>query len=124
MHTIKSSRDVPHESGRSPAIESRLSRRTAMISAAVGAALAADASPAQAETNAASSYGAPIVELYVPAGVLSVEQKAEMIKRVTDVVLTALNLPADPARRMFVEVFETAERGFGVNGQVFVPSGR
>jgi len=37
-------------------------------------------------------------------------------------VLDALNLPPDPLRRLFVEVFETAESGFGVNGKVFVPS--
>jgi hypothetical protein len=29
--------------------------------------------------------------------------------------------PADPARRLFVQIFETAEGGFGVNGHVFVP---
>ena len=47
-----------------------------------------------------------------------------MIKSVTDVVRGAMKLPPDPARRLFVEIFETPEGGFGVNGQVVVPSGR
>jgi hypothetical protein len=28
------------------------------------------------------------------------------------------------AKRLFVQIFETAEGGFGVNGQVFVPRSR
>jgi hypothetical protein len=44
-----------------------------------------------------------------------------LIKGITDVVLGAIKLPADPARRLFVEIIETADGGFGVNGQVFVP---
>jgi hypothetical protein len=63
------------------------------------------------------------VELHVPAGVLSLEQKAAM-KGVTDVVLKATRQPPDPARKSFVQLFETAEGGFGVNGQVLVPRGR
>ena len=44
-----------------------------------------------------------------------------MIKRMTDVVLSATKQPPDPAKRLFVQILETAEGGFGVNGQVFVP---
>jgi hypothetical protein len=44
-----------------------------------------------------------------------------MIKGITDVVLQATKQPPDPAKRLFVQIFETAEGGFGVNGQVFVP---
>jgi hypothetical protein len=29
--------------------------------------------------------------------------------------------PADPARRLFVQILETPEGGFGVNGKVVVP---
>jgi hypothetical protein len=43
------------------------------------------------------------------------------LKGFTDVVLGARKQPPDPARRLFVQIFETAEGGFGVNGQVFVP---
>ena len=57
----------------------------------------------------------------MPAGALTLEQRAAMIKGITDVMLDAMKLPSDPARRLFVEVIETAEGGFGVNGQVFVP---
>ena len=42
-------------------------------------------------------------------------------KGITDVVLGATKQPPDPAKRLFVQIFETAEGGFGVNGQVFVP---
>jgi hypothetical protein len=57
----------------------------------------------------------------VPAGILTLEQRSDMIKGVTDVVLGAIKLPPDPARRLFVEIIETADGGFGVNGQVFAP---
>ena len=39
-----------------------------------------------------------------------------MIKGITDVVLTAMKVPPDPARKLFVQIFETADGGFGVNG--------
>ena len=64
------------------------------------------------------------MELYVPAGVLTLEQRAAVIKGITEVVLTATKLPRDPARKLFVQIFETADGGFGVNGQAFVPRGR
>jgi phenylpyruvate tautomerase PptA (4-oxalocrotonate tautomerase family) len=78
-------------------------------------------SSALAETPPSGNFGAPFVELYVPAGVLTLEQRSALIKGVTGVVLGAIKLPPDPARRFFVEIIETAEGGFGVNGQVFVP---
>jgi len=61
------------------------------------------------------------VELYVPAGVLTLEQRRALVKGITDVVIGAIKLPPDPARRLFVEIIETADGGFGVNGQVFAP---
>jgi len=54
------------------------------------------------------------VELYVPAGGLTLEQRSALIKGITDVVLGVIKLPADPARRLYVEIIETAEGGFGV----------
>ena len=100
----------------------RLDRRAVLMTAAAGAM--AGGSAALADTDAAANFGAPLVELHVPAGVLDLEQRAAMIKGITAVVLTAMKLPADPARKLFVQIFETADRGFGVNGQVFVPSGK
>ena len=47
-----------------------------------------------------------------------------MIKGVTEVVLKATVQPPDPSRKSFVQLFETVEGGFGVNGQVFVPRGK
>jgi phenylpyruvate tautomerase PptA (4-oxalocrotonate tautomerase family) len=78
-------------------------------------------SASAAQAAPAAAYGAPVVEVSVPAGVLSSEQKGDMIRRITDVVLTTLNLPPDPQRHMFVEVFETSDSGFGVDGKVFTP---
>jgi 4-oxalocrotonate tautomerase len=101
-----------------------LNRRAVIMAAAVAATGAAGGSAAQADNAAAASFGAPLVELYVPAGVLTLEQKAAMIKGMTDVVFNAMKLPSDPARKSFVQILETAEGGFGVNGQVFVPRGK
>ena len=99
---------------------SGLNRRTILASATVVGGLSAISS-ALAETPASGNFGAPLVELYVPAGALTLEQRSALIKGITDVVLDAIKLPPDQARRLFVEIIETADSGFGVNGQVFVP---
>jgi hypothetical protein len=66
-----------------------LNRRAVLMTAAVGAGAAVGVSTVLAETAAAANFGAPLVELQVPAGVLTLEQKAAMIKGITDVVLKA-----------------------------------
>jgi phenylpyruvate tautomerase PptA (4-oxalocrotonate tautomerase family) len=108
----------------SPESSGGLNRRAVLMTAAVAASAVAGVSPALADTGSAANFGAPLVELYVPPGVLTLEQKAAMIKGMTDVVLTATKAPSDPARKSFVQIFETADGGFGVNGQVFAPRGK
>ena len=98
-----------------------LSRRNVLMTASVAAGALAGVPSVLAETVPAGSFGAPLVELHVPAGVLTLEQRSALIKGITDVVLSATKQPPDPAKRLFVQIFETAEGGFGVNGQVFVP---
>jgi phenylpyruvate tautomerase PptA (4-oxalocrotonate tautomerase family) len=98
-----------------------LNRRAVLMTAAIAATAAAGISPATAETTAAATFGAPLVELQVPPGVLTLEQKAAMIKGITDVVLNATKLTPGPTTVSFVQIIETAQGGFGVNGQVFVP---
>ncbi len=100
-----------------------LSRRAILKTATVAAGAAAGVSAAPAETPAAG-FGAPLVELHVPAGALTLEQKGAMIKGVTDVLLGAFKLPPEQAKKLWVQLFETAEGGWGVGGQVFVPRGR
>jgi len=97
-----------------------LSRRDVLVAAAAGSGIVTTLSVA-AEGASASSFGAPLVELHVPAGVLTVEQRGAMIKGITEVIVEALGQPLDPARRLFVEILETAEGGYGVNGQAFLP---
>jgi phenylpyruvate tautomerase PptA (4-oxalocrotonate tautomerase family) len=98
-----------------------LNRRAVLMTAAVAASAAAGISPALADTPPPASFGAPLVEVQVPAGVLTLEQKAAMIKGVTDVVSNAMKLTPGPTTRFFAQIIETVEGGFGVNGQVFVP---
>ena len=107
----------------SPESSGGLNRRAVLLTAAVAASAVAGVPAALADTGSAANFGAPLVEVYVPARVLTLEQKAAMIKGVTDVVLKATKL-SDPARKSFVQIFETADGGFGVNGQVFVPRGK
>lgn len=99
-----------------------LSRRDVLLmtAAAAGAAVA----PPGAKAATAGNFGMPLVELYVPAGVLSLEQKSAVVKGFTEVVSKALKVPPDASRRLFMTIIETAEGGFGVNGRVFVPSGK
>jgi phenylpyruvate tautomerase PptA (4-oxalocrotonate tautomerase family) len=113
--------DVTRQSNaKSPA--GGLDRRTVLASAtAIVGGLSSVSTSALADTPASGNFGAPLVELYVPAAALSLEQRSAMIKGITDVVLGAMKAPPDPARRLFVEIVETAEGGFGVNGKVFVP---
>ncbi len=98
-----------------------LSRRSVLMTATAAAGTLAALPGALAETRPGASFGAPLVEVYVPAGVLTLEQRGAMIKGITDVVFGAMKQPPDPAKRLFVEIIETAEGGFGVNGQVFTP---
>src|SRR5712675_3265882 len=68
-----------------------LSRRAALKTATVaGAAAAAGMSAVLADAPAAG-FGAPLVEMSFPVGVLTLDQKAAMIKSVTDVVRGAMN---------------------------------
>ena len=101
-----------------------LSRRTVLKTATVAAGAVASASTVLADTIPATGFGAPLVELHVPAGVLTLEQKGAMIKGITDVLLSATKLPPDQAKKFWVQVFETAEGGWGVGGQVFAPHAR
>jgi|SRR5581483_2813032 len=101
--------------------DEQLTRR-ALAGAVLGAGIVAGMPASAAQAAPSAAYGAPVVEVCVPAGVLSAEQKGEMIRRITEVVLTALNLPPDPQRRMFVAMLETADGGFGVDGKVFTPA--
>ena len=94
-----------------------MSRRAMLQAAAVGVALNASASHAQ---TSGPGFGAPLTEVFVPAGALTLEQKGAMIKGISDVLRRVTAMPADQGP-IFVEIIETAEGGFGVNGRVFVP---
>ena len=99
----------------------RLSRRTVLKTATAAVGVVAGASAALAESAPAADFGAPLVELHVPAGALTLEQRSDLIKGVTDVLVDAIKLPPDQAKKLWVQIFETAEGGWGVGGQVFVP---
>jgi hypothetical protein len=119
--------DISHSSSKhpkSPDGVDGLSRRDVLLTATVAAGALAGAPSVLADSIPAGTFGAPLVELHVPAGVLTLEQRSALIKGITDVVLGAMKQPPDPAKRLFVQIFETAEGGFGVNGQVFVPRSR
>lgn len=100
---------------------SGLSRRGVLMTATIAAGAATGASAVLAQTVPAPSFGAPLVEMSFPVGVLTFDQKAAMIKGVTEVVHRAMKIAPDPANKLFVEIFETPEGGFGVNGRAVVP---
>jgi 4-oxalocrotonate tautomerase len=116
-HTTKSSHDSRGDGH-------ALSRRRVLAGATAAAGAAVGASLAAAETTPPSGYGAPLVELHFPAGALTVEQKAAMIKGVTDVVVDAAKLPTEQTNNLWVQIFETADGGWGFGGRVFVPRPR
>ncbi len=96
-------------------------RRAVLLAGAGAAAGAGVVAGIPVLAQASADYGAPVIELCVPAGALTLEQKAAMVKGLTDVVLKAMGRTPDPARRCFVALMETAEGGFGVDGRVFAP---
>jgi phenylpyruvate tautomerase PptA (4-oxalocrotonate tautomerase family) len=103
----------------------RLSRRAVLTTATAAAGAVAAVSAARAETVPASAdFGAPLAELHFPVGTLSVEQKAAMIKGVTEVLIKATKLAPEHSNNLWVQIFETAEGGWGFGGQVFVPRGQ
>jgi 4-oxalocrotonate tautomerase len=116
MDTMRSSKNA----GLGEGIDG-LNRRAVLMTAAVAAGAMASGSAVLADTAPEAGFGAPLVEFQVPAGVLSLEQKAAIIKGMTEVVANAIKLPADAARKSFVQIFETAAGGFGVGGSVFTP---
>lgn len=95
-----------------------MKRRTLLLA---GAAAVSGLPQASAQSAAVAGYGAPVVELCVPPGVLSLEQKAAVINGFTEVIFKALGLQPGPSRRLFMTIVETAEGGFGVDGRVFTP---
>jgi phenylpyruvate tautomerase PptA (4-oxalocrotonate tautomerase family) len=101
-----------------------LSRRAVLVTAAIAAGTVAGSTAVLAQTAHPDGFGAPLVEMSFPVGVLTTDQKAAMIRGVTDVIHSAMKLTPDPARKLFVEIFETPEGGFGVSGQVVVPRGK
>jgi 4-oxalocrotonate tautomerase len=111
----------PNKNPKLPDGTDGLSRRNVLMTATVAASTLVGVPSVLADTAPTGTFGAPLVEVYVPAGVLTLEQKSAMIKGITDVVLSAAKQAPDPARRLFVQIFETTEGGWGVNGQVFVP---
>ena len=105
-----------------------VNRRSALVAASFAAlavsGVAVSGVGCLAAEAGSASFGAPFVEMTFPVGVLSVEQKAALIKRVTEVVSAAMEFPSDSQRRLFVEILETPEGGFGADGQVVVPRSR
>ena len=91
-----------------------LSRRNVLMTATAAAGALAGAPSVLADNVPAGNFGAPLMEVHVPIGILTLEQESAMIRGTTDVVFGAMKQPADPARRIFVQIFETAEGGFGV----------
>src|SRR5215467_8392243 len=77
-----------------------MSRRSLLQGASVGAGVLAGVPAAFAETAPLTGFGAPLVEIQVPAGALTVEQKGAMIRGVTDVLLHVANLPPNQATRL------------------------
>jgi len=98
-----------NKTAKAPDSSDGMSRRHVLMTATVAAGALAGTSDVQADTLPARNFGAPLVEIHVPAGVLTLEQKSAMIKGITDVVFGATKQPPDPAKRLFVQIFETAE---------------
>jgi phenylpyruvate tautomerase PptA (4-oxalocrotonate tautomerase family) len=95
--------------------------RRAVLKTATGAMSAMAGATSALADAVPTGFGAPLVELHVPAGALTLEQKEAMIKGITGVMLRATGLPPDQTRKLWVQIFETAEGGWGRGGEVVIP---
>src|SRR5215813_6415117 len=109
-----------NKTAKAPDSSDGMSRRHVLMTATVAAGALAGTSDVQADTLPARNFGAPLVEIHVPAGVLTLEQKSAMIKGVSDVIIGATKLSPDEVKKFWVQIFETAEGGWGIGGQVLV----
>jgi phenylpyruvate tautomerase PptA (4-oxalocrotonate tautomerase family) len=109
-------------SSRRAVLKTATAGAVAGVSAVLAGSIVAGASPDEPSTVA--RFGAPVVELHVPAGVLTLEQKADMINGITSVLIAAIKLPPDVNQQLWVQIFETAQGGWGLGGQVYVPRGQ
>jgi phenylpyruvate tautomerase PptA (4-oxalocrotonate tautomerase family) len=115
------SNDGSSDDAKLPDSADALSRRNLLVAATIAAGALGATPGALADSAPVGNFGAPVVELHVPGGVLTLEQRSALIKGVTDVVRGALKHPPDSTTRLFVAIYETPEGGFGINGQVLVP---
>ncbi|GGF17833.1 hypothetical protein GCM10011611_24610 [Aliidongia dinghuensis] len=97
--------------------------RRAVLRTVTAAAVATTIMPGvqAADAAPADGFGAPLVELHVPVGILSAEQKSAMIKGVSDVLVKAMDLQPEQMRFLWVQIIEVSSGGWGVGGQVFIP---
>lgn len=58
----------------------------------------------------------PLVQVSVPAGTLSLEQKQQLIKKITDVVVEVEGIPA-VRPSVWVQVSEVPDGGWGMGGK-------
>ena len=62
----------------------------------------------------------PFAQVYVPAGVLSLEQKRDMIKGITEVMVKVEKLPPSALPHVIVLITEVPDGGWGVAGHGYV----
>jgi 4-oxalocrotonate tautomerase len=60
----------------------------------------------------------PLVQVSVPAGALTIEQKQELIAKMTDVMVEVEGIPA-VRPSVWVQVNEVPDGGWGMGGQAF-----
>ena len=62
----------------------------------------------------------PFAQVYAPAGVLSLEQKRDMIKGITEVMVKVERLPPSALPYVTVLITEVPDGGWGVAGHGYV----
>jgi len=62
----------------------------------------------------------PLAQIYVPEGVLSLQQKSDIIKGVTEVIAGVENIPAERWGAVYVLVNEVGTGSWGAGGKPFI----
>ena len=61
----------------------------------------------------------PLAKVYIPEGVLNIQQRSDIVKGISDVINSVENRPVESHKYTYVLINEIQSGGWGVGGQIF-----
>ena len=60
----------------------------------------------------------PLAKVYIPEGVLNIQQRSDIVKGISDVINSVENRPVESHKYTYVLINEIQSGGWGVGGQI------